>query len=81
MFEESTDPFADEDIRTLCKAIHAVYLSYVSNPFVGVNPGDLPTKNPDAIVLQPCTSPSADPLNTQITSPRVHQRIMTILGW
>ena len=53
MFEESTDPFPDEDIKTLCKAIHAVYQSYVSNPFVGVNPGDLPTKNPDAIVLQP----------------------------
>lgn len=70
MLEQSNEPFLDDQVQILCKAVHAAYLSYMSNPFLGY-------ESTDASRFIPLNT---DPSNAPITDAHFDRRILQILG-
>lgn len=82
IFEQQSEPFVDDEVQVLFKAILSVYLSYVSNPFVGTDmpmPQSYQNKEAHSMLRSPLPL-STDLTNAPITCPRFHDRIVQILG-
>lgn len=81
MLQLREDPVPDSDVLTIFRAIQDAYVSYVSNPFVNVQPGELPGSDAQANLVPPSAPLNMDRDSRAITSATFEKRIKAIAGW
>ena len=81
MLQLCEDPVTDTDVLTVFRAIQDAYGSYVSNPFVNVQPGELPGSDAQTNCAVPIAPLNMDRENRVITGESFDKRIKAIAGW
>ncbi|KOS13316.1 trafficking protein particle complex 2 [Malassezia pachydermatis] len=81
MLEQSTHDVPDKDISDMFRAIHAVYMSYMSNPFVNMGADDLPPNASMDTPRRPTVPPFASGKDMPVQNGLFDKRISAITGW
>lgn len=81
MLRLGEDMVGDNDVISVLGAIQQAYVAYTSNPFVTVQPGELPGSDEVDHDVPPNLPLETDRDSRAITSKLFDERILTIAGW
>lgn len=81
MLQLNDPPLQDEEVLSLFGAIQQAYVEYISNPFVLLQPGELPGSHAHEAYIPSGLPSNADQDSRAITSKRFEKQISAIALW